>query len=908
MTTQRSIKFSVSTAYQKAVEGFNKVGDAVGRVNARITQLHSLGRGSTSNTQLQKLTQQATQGSTAFKNINADAEKFNDSLHSMSNLTSINTKEVRQMTNQFDRLMSGVKAFKNFETSLVRGKGAGGQFTGDQWLELRRQGGLNNIPSSPIFTMSGNSVAERQASEDEFKKLTGNMEEFGKSLTQMNEEAADVAKVFGDTTIATSKFTELLDAFAHPDLISIEKMASGPNKGMYGLRGASGELLPGTPGFDTEEEGKRFVNVMGNMREGMQKTIKSQEDINRRQGVSFGNLLGLMIKFGVAMQLIQLPGKIMEGYQQIEENVVTNEYETARTATLLPSIIEHGISEEFTTEVKRLALRIPMEVGGQERIDAIANVIGETASSVETIPNSPGKMVNGKWFPGDVMTAFDLAEVSAKFALAGRETDPASGVGILAKLGTGLQIGPKSQRMTELLSSAVKTVDVGEGLKAGDVSRFTGEVMGDFSSLWGDAPPELQDQYMREIFSMYATSSQTLPPERAATGIRNYLRTILKPTPEVRDKILELKRMTGGDVDLTTVQQVRLGPAGYLKHLQEGLGPEGILVNKFMKTDEGKKALLEEIEYSGKDRAEDILRKSKTREYINEVFKDMRAQRGVQSLLLGKGEMFDQLNTDIQASATEGLLDENVAMLHDTTLAQKGSREITEQIIKEQVFDPEKNKTRTGWTKRAATYALDNMSNWEQLKRLIDPSTKDVFKLVTPSYIPDFDARQISDWLEEGVAPGDIAGKFYDKYESYPPGMRPEEGGFKNWLEIQRNQLNPSNPLEWIMQFGLVGASNPSRRAMDALPPTNELFPEDTSRLTGEEGAENLITALANIGGNKVEGNLNIHITLESGSGDEETVYSVKNAVVDAIGEIFDIGTENTESTMRTLNRNIGVA
>ena len=122
--------------------------------------------------------------------------------------------------------------------------------------------------------------------EHQFSQLSSQMNEFGDNLGGLSKEALDISKVFGDTTLTTSKFKEVLDAFAQPNLINVEKMTKGPNAGMYGLKTATGAPIPGTPAFETLEEGNRFVSVVGNMRESMEKTIKTQESVNRRQGIS----------------------------------------------------------------------------------------------------------------------------------------------------------------------------------------------------------------------------------------------------------------------------------------------------------------------------------------------------------------------------------------------------------------------------------------------------------------------------------------------------------------------------------------------------------------------------------------------------------------------------------------------
>ena len=135
------------------------------------------------------------------------------------------------------------------------------------------------------------------------------------------------------------------------DLINIAKIRKGPDKGAFGLTDQLGRI-PGTPSFETEKEAEKFVSVIGNMRESMDKTVRQQDEQNRRQGITFTNLLGLMIKFGIAMQIIQFPGKVVQMVKDTEEDVVNLQQEVSRTKMLVP-----GLTKDIETSIYKEIIR-----------------------------------------------------------------------------------------------------------------------------------------------------------------------------------------------------------------------------------------------------------------------------------------------------------------------------------------------------------------------------------------------------------------------------------------------------------------------------------------------------------------------------------------------------------------------
>ena len=88
--------------------------------------------------------------------------------------------------------------------------GKPGTFTGRHMAGFQ-YGHQGAIPGSPRFTdtTETSSILTKQ----EFANVKAHMDTFGDNLSEMNKEAATVAKVFGDTTISTSKFKRVMDAF-----------------------------------------------------------------------------------------------------------------------------------------------------------------------------------------------------------------------------------------------------------------------------------------------------------------------------------------------------------------------------------------------------------------------------------------------------------------------------------------------------------------------------------------------------------------------------------------------------------------------------------------------------------------------------------------------------------------------
>ena len=661
---QKSVQYVVSTSYDQAIRGFKKVKDAIGATNQKLKETQILGHGVNDvmarmnkisdahrktlgsvqdnyTKSLGRLHGQAKEGSKQFKTYDDVIKTFNKDLKSMSSVANISTRDIKTMTNQFNRFVSGVKAFESFGPSLVRGRLGGGQFTGQQWMAFRHQQAASNIPSSPSIPIEGTSAVQREMAEQQFSQLSSQMDLFGNNLSALNREALDIAKVFGDTTLSTSKFKEVIDAFAQPNLINVEKMTKGPNAGMYALKSATGSQIPGTPTFETEQEGSRFVSVVGNMRESMEKTIKSQETTNRRQGISFGNLLSLMVKFGIAMQLIELPGRVLQEYTRVIDQAVDFEHEIAKSATLIKDIREDELARDaFGTEVSEIAAR--SRVIDDQAAIATGRVVTEIASALETIPLSKPRMVQGRMIGAEAVTALDIVELGLLTSTAALEQDsPLPMVEALTKVASAYRL--PADRLKAYSEQMIATIDIGN-VKGAQVSRYQGELAGFTSTLWGTQDKDRLQEMNEKLLGMYAVSTITQPPEEAATGWRGIFKGIIDRPKEISRDIMALRDYTAKTPGMETIDLTlgafRADPEQYMKDMYRQLGPNSQMVSGWVGSKQGQKELAFEIDRFGGDRiaAEENLRATKSAELLGALWPNVRALRTVLAVGADEGK------------------------------------------------------------------------------------------------------------------------------------------------------------------------------------------------------------------------------------------------------------------------------
>ena len=347
-----------------------------------------------------------------------------------------------------------------------------------------------------------------------------------------------------------------------------------------------------------------------------------------------------MVKFGIAMQIIELPGKVFQEYNRILDQAIDFEHEIAKSATLIKGIGSDKLAREaFGIEVAEIAART--RVTDDQAALATSKVVTEIASALETIPLSKPRMVQGRMLGAEAVTALDIVELGSLTATAALEQDnPLPMVEALTKIASAYQL--PADQLRAYSEQMIATVDIGN-VKGAQVSRFQGELAGFVSTMWGTEDKDRLQEMNQKLLGMYAVSTITQPPEEAATGWRNIFKSVIDRPKEIRSDIMALRDYTAKTPGLETIDLTtgafRADPEKYMKNMARQLGPNSQMVDVWMKSKAGQK----ELEFYTKDlgdraAAEELVRGAKSSELLGALWPNVRGLRTVLALSADEGE------------------------------------------------------------------------------------------------------------------------------------------------------------------------------------------------------------------------------------------------------------------------------
>ena len=921
---QKKVEYVVTTSHEAAVRGFKKVRDSISQTNQKIKEMQILGRGVENiNKQVNKvasanertlgttkgsnyykslanLNKQAVKGTEEFKEYGKEIGIFNKEIKDMSNLSKISSRDVRRMTSDFNRFAGGIKAFENFGPRFVKEHAATGRFTGRNWAAFRHAGDpSSNIPGSP--RLMATPTVESETATMQFSKLSNQMEYFGENLSNMNQEAADVAKVFGDTTLVTSKFKDVLDAFAKPNLIEIEKMAKGPMAGKYGLRGPTGEMIPGTPGFDTEQEAQRFVSVVGNMRESMEKTTRAQEQQQRRQGISFTNLLGLMVKFGIAMQLIEAPGKAIQEVGRIMDQAIDFEHEIAKTSTFIEELRDSP-EKRRAAGIEIASIAAMTRVTDDKAVMALAGLATESASALENIPPSPARVIQGIQMGSEISTLMDILERSIIVSHAAASDDFAGITKAYAR--TQAAYGLSVAEMVPFERQFVATLDPGDIPRASQLADIQGELAGHLASMYGTEDKQLLKEKNLDWLSIIATASITQAPELVSTGVRNIFQNILKRPKEVSEDLIALRDKTLAHPDMEmidlTVGAFYRDPIGYFTDLEKSIGPQGVLVEGYLKSSRGKADYAAAMEAWGDEAlAEKQVRENFYSTQLTYISGAVRGSRTIRAALINQGENLRETARKMDEMVVTDIVGKRSGIVMGTTKsvdAERASRKTANEVAMVGTGDLER---KIGVFSRAEQDIYRKYGQTSEAKirieaRRLNPLTWHKNPLTSYKMLAAQDAENVVKALESGVKPAGL----YDYLTS----------GEKDPITGQYVGLYPNANIPGLLDAGedTVRLFFAFMEELSGKPNVPKLFGAGPNSLDFLRTylEENPSTSAA-IGGGQIGVNeINLYVTVTgSGASTEEDGKIIGDEIISALDEVFELESYSG-SEISTLHRN----
>ncbi len=374
-------------------------------------------------------------------------------------------------------------------------------------------------------------------------------------------------------------------------------------------------------------------------------------EVNRRVGISFGNLLKLMFQFGIALAIINFPSRVAAGIGE----AVTLTAEWEKELRLVNTIL--GLSDKNLDKFSMAAGRMNVELGGgvetlQAMFDAAQQLVG--------IDLSEPIRAEFRGLGAEAQAVFDITKQARIAALASGASvnDVSDALGRMISL-LGFQPGAADE-LSDLLFQVQKVSD----LRVGDLSQGIGELL-PLVDMLGQGDASKAFEQLREAMAMVGTFSQALGPAQALTGFRNFTTALIGTGREQKQTRDALKSL---GVNFTLADAAANGLGDTFKELFK-LAPEGEIISKFVSVNPESVALLGESEF----------RLQKSAEILRSLFPNIRASRAVFVGLTRNGALFTETleKMGLAAGATQAAFEQmNVTMDFARGVAGAAANEI----------------------------------------------------------------------------------------------------------------------------------------------------------------------------------------------------------------------------------------
>lgn len=907
MVSERTVPIKFQAIYQGAMHGMNKVSGKLAQINQQVRQNSVLNAGlqrvdrMTSRMSnvggIGQLNKQMATGTSNMKAYGGQVNTFSRQLKGMSSIATMSTREIKSLTTQFDKFSSGVNAYQNLQPSFVKERGAGSRFTGRQYYTYQVGDTGAPITGMPMVDLPRGVAGSKKAVEATMLRNVEGMKYFGGRLTTFADEFATVARVIPDA-LGDTNLSRVMEAFKDPSKIEIQRMTSGKGKGMYSLM-SGGQPVVGTPWLRTEKEAELFRNAASGMTKSLKETTATQEKMNRRQGVSFMNLLGLMVKFGIAMELIQAPGRLIQYGKETIGQAGRLFQGVSEISTLVPGINREN-QAPIASQFSDIAART--RAGGVEPAAKVGSVARVIASSLETIPHGDPRTIGGTSFDAETATLLDMTEQVIKTAGSALETDYEAVARAMSRYAGAFRVTPSDPRMTRYSDLFTATVDVGD-VSGANVAAFGGEIAGIVSAIWGSEDAERADRAFKEMHMLYATASTTLSPEVSATGIRNIFNKARRPSAGMHKYLTELKDVTTAHPDLPTVDLGagalrRLGPLDWFREINKHLGMQGSVTNKLIESEWGQNKITGELDYHGGDiaAAEENVRSQISMALLNPMLENIRGVKGFYAIMIDDGGKLEKLASSLDNLTKEmGIADKRFVQAKTTEPASKDALNAMRQQARRGGLDP-------------TEIAEHNLRKTRDLQDMVEghPGTYStigsILHMINPvNFLPramniSEEFGRINKMLSQGVAPKDIHKQYMEDYGSVPYGLEPGKQGFWNYIQdIDPSRLEGGHRVqsynELLSQYNELKKWNPESRQ-----DVSDYYYDLPSILPNEGQTSGHLT-----------NDIDINVTLQGSKvSTEEDAQQVGDAVVNEISKL--LGLESyPDTSLSNLHRNTGV-
>ena len=386
------------------------------------------------------------------------------------------------------------------------------------------------------------------------------------------------------------------------------------------------------------------------------KQIGKNTQASRRQGVSFMELTKLMVMFGAAMAIIQLPGQIVGAAMNVVSTGAEREQQLAHVRALSPTTTKPEITQ-LGLDLYRNMQTYPVEGDTFAASEELASSLATLAPSQATSKLS-----------AEAKTIADYAEVSARYAAA-TNINIETAVKTMTSLGSATQSTAKElEGYSDILAT---TIDVGR-IDAPRVASIAGENIGYISQTWDNKAD--YEQQTKELMTLVAASSITLDPGKVPAALRNWLRAIRKPSAGGKEYLRTLETSHG--VDLSSSGLKREGFVKWAQTYSNILGPQGERVNSII---ENQQAYLQKHH---PDLNEEEIRARAATEIFGTIFANVRGATFMRSL--GAGPVLENVIVNM---ITEGVTQKQLDIRTDTMSADQARAGTTMDRVKFMLYN-----------------------------------------------------------------------------------------------------------------------------------------------------------------------------------------------------------------------------
>ncbi len=401
----------------------------------------------------------------------------------------------------------------------------------------------------------------------------------------------------------------------------------------FGITGFGRGKGPGL--FGSQNEAQNVLDDYRNSLERVTQATDRQTDSgkknaaqNRRQGVSFTQLLGLMVKFGIAMEIINIPGRIIGIFGDIVKGGAEAEASLAGVNALL------RVSRDEIMDLGRVTRSLAADLGVTGDVFA---ALEEAASSIGGFPASQVRTMAGgiRLVNSELQTSVDLFELAGRASVAGGlQIEDAMRAATTITSGFNVSVEDANVFMDIMF----KTVDKGN-IRMSELARNFGDLTGSMQLLFGSDPVRQVKEFEAVMVGL-ATATRTLTPAEAITAQRNLLKGFVDASAEsltLRNRLKEL------GVNLQVNDIVAQGYEATLREINDTIGVQGSVMNDLVIANKAQVDIMGEANF----------RQATFVKLITSLFPNIRQVRSLQAQLNNEMKLYNEIAIDFNDATGE---------------------------------------------------------------------------------------------------------------------------------------------------------------------------------------------------------------------------------------------------------------